>query len=154
MSAGDVSGADHAVFDVDAFLARPLTARLATDGPTVRPIWYLWENGAFWWITGDWSRLPARLEADPHVALVVDVHDPATGECRWVIAHGEARLRPYDEARARRKLRRYLGPREDEWGERWTGSPRQGQRFAHLIPHRLLLKDYSYPPPPGAPGQS
>jgi hypothetical protein len=34
-------------FDVDAFLAQPLTARVATSGPTVRPTWYLWEEGAF-----------------------------------------------------------------------------------------------------------
>ncbi|GHA04301.1 hypothetical protein [Streptomyces purpurascens] len=35
-------------FDVDAFLRRPLTARLATNGPTVRPVWFLWEEDAFW----------------------------------------------------------------------------------------------------------
>src|SRR5215467_4198510 len=32
--------ADHD-FGVDEFLARPLTARVATNGPTVRPAWYL-----------------------------------------------------------------------------------------------------------------
>lgn len=143
--------ADHP-FDVEAFLARPLTARLATAGPTVRPIWYLWEDGAFWWITGDWARLPARLDRDPSVALVVDVHDPATGECKYVAAHGDAEVVAYDEARARRKLRRYLGPNEDAWGERWAGPPDRGQRFVRLEPDRLLVKDYGYNPPPGAPG--
>ncbi len=138
-------------FDIEAFLARPLTARLATDGPTVRPVWYLWEDEAFWWLTGDWSRLPPRLERDPRVALVVDAHVPATGECRWVIAHGAAELVAYDEGRARRKLRRYLGPREDEWGERWIAAPTRGERFVRLAPQRLLAKDYSYEPPPGAP---
>ncbi|GAA2570690.1 hypothetical protein GCM10010424_11970 [Streptomyces lienomycini] len=34
-------------FDTDTFLRRPLTARLATGGPTVRPVWFLWEDGAF-----------------------------------------------------------------------------------------------------------
>jgi hypothetical protein len=42
-------------FDVDAFLAQPLTARVATSGPTVRPTWYLWEDGAFWILTGPWA---------------------------------------------------------------------------------------------------
>jgi len=28
-------------FDVDRFLAQPLTARIATNGPTVRPTWRL-----------------------------------------------------------------------------------------------------------------
>ncbi len=31
-------------FDVDAFLAQPLIARGATVGPTVRPVWYIWEE--------------------------------------------------------------------------------------------------------------
>ncbi len=36
---------------VDAILRRPLVARVATDGPTVRPVWFLWEESAVWWIT-------------------------------------------------------------------------------------------------------
>ncbi|WP_409490397.1 hypothetical protein [Amycolatopsis sp. cmx-11-12] len=35
------------MFDVDEFLAGPLTARVAAAGPTVRPTWYLWEKQAF-----------------------------------------------------------------------------------------------------------
>ena len=34
-------------FDIDAFLSQPLTARIATNGPTVRPTWFLWEDQAF-----------------------------------------------------------------------------------------------------------
>jgi hypothetical protein len=44
-------------FNVDSFLAQPLTARVATNGPTVRPAWFLWEDGAFWILTGPWARL-------------------------------------------------------------------------------------------------
>jgi hypothetical protein len=51
----DVSA--KAGFDVEAFLAQPLTARVAAAGPTVRPVWFLWEDGAFWWLTGGWARL-------------------------------------------------------------------------------------------------
>lgn len=36
MNAAPRSGAP---FDVDAFLTRPLTARLAAQGPTVHPVW-------------------------------------------------------------------------------------------------------------------
>ncbi|MET9682835.1 amino acid permease C-terminal domain-containing protein [Streptomyces coeruleorubidus] len=54
-----------AAFDVDAFLRQPLTARLATNGPTVRPVWFLWEEGAFWVLTGPWTRLFDRVRADP-----------------------------------------------------------------------------------------
>jgi len=35
-------------FDLDAFLQRRLVAHVATVGPTVRPVWYLWEEGSFW----------------------------------------------------------------------------------------------------------
>jgi hypothetical protein len=42
---------------LDAFLDRPLVARLVTmrrAGPAVRPVWYLWEDQRFWWLTGAW----------------------------------------------------------------------------------------------------
>jgi hypothetical protein len=38
----NVEGAD--LFDVDTFLAQPLIARVAAAGPSVRPVWYLWEE--------------------------------------------------------------------------------------------------------------
>ena len=45
-------------FDLDGFLAEPLVARVAAAGPTIFPVWFLWDDGSFWWLTGDWSRLP------------------------------------------------------------------------------------------------
>ncbi len=54
-------------FDVDPFLARPLTARIATNGPTVRPTWFLWEDGAFWILTGPWARLLDLVRIDPAI---------------------------------------------------------------------------------------
>ncbi len=59
--------------DVDEFLARPATAHLATVGPHVRPVWFLWEDGAFWILTGPWSRVMRDVQHDRQVALVVDV---------------------------------------------------------------------------------
>ena len=50
-------------FDVDSFLGQPLTARIATGGPTVRPVWFLWEDGAFWILTGPWAKLFERVAA-------------------------------------------------------------------------------------------
>jgi hypothetical protein len=83
--------ADHD-FGVDEFLARPLTARVATNGPTVRPAWYLWEDGAFWLLTGPWARLLSRVQPDPAVAIVVDECDLVTGTVPQVIARGQAEL--------------------------------------------------------------
>jgi nitroimidazol reductase NimA-like FMN-containing flavoprotein (pyridoxamine 5'-phosphate oxidase superfamily) len=135
-----------APFDVDAFLAAPLVAHVATAGPTVRPVWFLWEEGAFWWLTGSWSRLPRLLAEDPRVALVVDSCDLATGRTLQVTARGRAELRPFDPERARRKLRRYLGDDEDRWDERFRGGtvddPAAG--FLRLRPDHLRARDVSF----------
>ncbi|MFJ4767673.1 hypothetical protein ACIP88_00970 [Streptomyces uncialis] len=50
--------------DIDAFLGRPLTARVATDGPSVRPVWFLGEENAFWVLTGPCAKLFHRVNAD------------------------------------------------------------------------------------------
>jgi nitroimidazol reductase NimA-like FMN-containing flavoprotein (pyridoxamine 5'-phosphate oxidase superfamily) len=136
-------------FDVDTFLQRPLTARLATSGPTVRPVWYLWEGGAFWVLTGSWARLPERVRADPAVALVVDECDVATGVARQVIARGRAELVPFDVERGRRKLVRYLGPDESRWDSRFTAylhddPAKRGQLWLRLEPASLFVDDLSY----------
>jgi len=134
-------------FDVEEFLAQPLVARVATAGPTVRPIWFLWEDGAFWWITGSYARLPELLAEDPRVALVVDTCDLSTFEILQVTAHGEAELAPFDAARARRKLRRYLGPDEASWHSTFRELDFDEPRFVRLAPSRLTAKDLSFPTP-------
>ncbi|WP_017539965.1 pyridoxamine 5'-phosphate oxidase family protein [Nocardiopsis halophila] len=151
MNAAPGSGAP---FDVDAFLARPLTARLATQGPTVRPVWYLWEEGAFWILTGPWARLPAHLRKDPAVAPVVDSCDLGTGEVRQVIAQGRAELLPFDAERGRRKLSRYLGPRAEDWDARFRhyllADPEEaGSRWVRIRPDRLVAKDLGFQPADG-----
>ncbi|WP_017627015.1 pyridoxamine 5'-phosphate oxidase family protein [Nocardiopsis chromatogenes] len=155
MNAAPGSGVGSgAPFDVDAFLARPLTARLATQGPTVRPVWYLWEGGAFWILTGPWSRLPAHLRKDPAVALAVDSCDLGTGEVLQVLARGRAELLPFDAERARRKLTRYLGPRVETWDGRFrdhllTGPGETGTRWARIRPDRLVAEDLGFRPADG-----
>ena len=143
-----MTAARGAPFDVDAFLAQPLVARVATAGPTIRPVWFLWEEGAFWWITGSYARLPALLAEDPRVALVIDTCDLASGEVRQVTAHGEAELVAFDPARARRKLARYLGPDEAAWDPgfltRYVREPDAATRFVRLAPDRLTARDLSY----------
>ncbi|MDP9405026.1 MAG: pyridoxamine 5'-phosphate oxidase family protein [Actinomycetota bacterium] len=132
-------------FDVDVFLGRPLTARVATAGPTVRPVWYLWEDRAFWWLTGPWSRMGEHLAADPRVALVVDTCDLSSGEVRQVLAAGTAELCSYDSDRAVRKLRRYLGDQVDAWDARFDPAAlRDTAQFVRLTPQRLVARDLSY----------
>jgi len=136
-------------FDIDAFLARPLTARVATDGPTVRPTWFLWEGGAFWILTGPWNRLLARVREDPAIALVVDVCDIETGVVRLVIARGRADIVPFDVARGRRKLRRYLGDDDTRWDPRFhdyllADPAEKGTVWLRLVPSSLTARDLSY----------
>lgn len=136
-------------FDVDSFLALPLVARVGTaaDRPAVRPVWYLWEEDAFWWLTGNWSRLPEILEQDPRVALVVDTCDLATGETRQVNARGRAEILALDPARTYRKLSRYLGPDEATWDPRFSAYlTTTDTRLVRFSPERLVAQDLSFRP--------
>lgn len=136
-------------FDVDAFLSQPLTARVATHGPTVRPVWFLWEGGAFWILTGPWARLLDHVRRDPAIALVVDVCDTDTGLVRQVIASGQVEVLPFDVPRGRRKLSRYLGADEANWDDRFRhylldDPVDRGTVWLRLRPDRLVAKDLSY----------
>src|SRR4051794_40191972 len=120
-------------FDLDGFLARPLVARVATAGPAVRPVWFLWEEDSFWWLTGSWASLAHDVAVDAAVAVVVDSCDLATGEVLQVRATGRAQIVAFDPARARRKLSRYLGAREEQWDARFSGTFQdESARFVRL----------------------
>jgi hypothetical protein len=138
-----------APFDIDLFLSQPLTARVATEGPTVRPVWFLWEEGAFWVLTGPWAKLYDRVSAAPQIALVVDVCDVSTGLVRQVIARGRAELLPFDVPRGRRKLSRYLGMDESQWDPRFVrylhdDPDLRGTAWLRLAPSSLTARDLSY----------
>lgn len=135
-------------FDLEGFLGQPLVARVATvgrGGPVVRPIWYLWEEGAFWWLTGGWSKLEEQLQRDPRVAIVVDTCDLSRGEVLQVTAQGTAEVRPFDPDRARRWAARYLGPDEGSWGRfRDSVFDDASTRFVRLAPESIRARDLSY----------
>ena len=136
-------------FDVDAVLSQPLTARIATNGPTVRPTWFLWEDQAFWILTGPWARLPRLIQADPAIALVVDECNLATGLVRQVIARGRAEVLPFDVPRGRRKLTRYLGADQARWDQRFLrylldDPVEKGTAWLRLRSDFLTAKDLSY----------
>jgi nitroimidazol reductase NimA-like FMN-containing flavoprotein (pyridoxamine 5'-phosphate oxidase superfamily) len=137
--------------EVDAFLAEPITAQLATNGPTIRPIWYQWEDGAFWVISGPWAKLFTRVQSDPEIALCVDVGDFAGGRVMQVCAYGTVEVTQYDIERVRRMLHRYLGPDEASWSDspddyraylRDGGPP--GAVLLRLAPRKLIALNFSY----------
>jgi len=143
-----MAGMDAQDFDVDRFLARPLTARLATVGPRVRPVWYLWEAGSFWIMTGPWTTVPADVAEDGNVAIAVDTCDILTGECLQVIARGHGRVVPYDVAQGRRKLERYLGADELRWDGRFRRylSQEPQAMWLNVTPASLVARDLSFTP--------
>ena len=141
-------------FDIDVFLDQALTARVATNGPTVRPTWFLWEEGAFWILTGPWARLLDHARADPRLAIVVDVCDLESGLVRQVIARGRAEVLPFDVPRGRRKLSRYLGADEARWDARFRhylldDAAVKGTVWLRVRPDSLVATDLSYAPGQG-----
>ena len=61
--------------EVDAFLEKERTCRLATlgpDGPHVSPVWFTWTGGALWIYSLTRSQRWADLQRDPRVAAVID----------------------------------------------------------------------------------
>ncbi len=134
---------------VDELLAQPLVAHLANtgaNGPVVRPIWFLWEAEAFWWLTGTWSNLFNQLGDDPWVALVIDTCDLSTGQVFQVTTRGDAEVLPMDRTRAVRKFVKYLGEDTGRWGERLLQPlDDPGSRFVRLTPARpLAVRDLSF----------
>jgi nitroimidazol reductase NimA-like FMN-containing flavoprotein (pyridoxamine 5'-phosphate oxidase superfamily) len=82
--------------EVDAFLAELHLCHFGTvdaDGnPRVRPLWYLWKDGAFWLTTRLEARHTGRdLASSPHVAISV-----ASGP-RAVMAFGHIEVLGKDE---------------------------------------------------------
>lgn len=134
--------------DVDPLelLSQPLVARVATTRPRVRPVWFLYDESCFWWLTGPWTTLPEEITADPRVSLVVDTCDLETGAVLQVVAHGPAELVEFDADRARRKLTRYLGDDVDAWDPRFreTLDGTDQAQFVRVDPARLIARDLSY----------
>lgn len=137
-------------FDVAAFLDRPLTARVATHGPTVRPMWYLFEDRVFWFLAGPSTSLSDRVRAEPAIAVVVDVCDLDTEEIRYVYVRGRADVLPYDVDRVRRLLCRYFGPDESRWDgnvvRRYLRAAPHDDRFAmiRLQPARWTVREIDH----------
>lgn len=63
--------------EIDAFLAQPLVARIATvrknGTPQVVPMWFLWKDGVMYMSTRTWAAKVQHIRHNPHVAVTVDV---------------------------------------------------------------------------------
>lgn len=135
--------------DLDAFLDRPLFCFLATTDecrPRVSPLWYAWEEGAIWVVADTETKsYPDRVERNPDAAVAVVDFDPVVGRVQHVGMRGSATLEPFDEARANRLFRRYLGDDDSAWDERFTGPwDERRWRFIRFEPETVVARDQSY----------
>jgi nitroimidazol reductase NimA-like FMN-containing flavoprotein (pyridoxamine 5'-phosphate oxidase superfamily) len=80
--------------EIDAFLARPVLARIATvrgDRPHVVPMWFDWDGESIWMETGFNFQKHKNLLANPNCAVTIDV---TAGGLRFkgVILEGKAEI--------------------------------------------------------------
>jgi hypothetical protein len=125
-------------------------AHSSDQGPRESPVWFHWDGQAVWIIGG--TSFPANLKRDPRCALGIVDWDPATGLSHHVGLRGRAEVLPFDRAMARTIFRRYFGPEEGDWDERFddvfTGE--LGLEMVRLIPETVVMRDQSYKPTPFA----
>jgi len=128
--------------EIDEFLAAPRLCHFATTDergrPRVRPVWYLWRDGAFWFTTRLESRHTGRdLSTSEWVAMSVASEDRPY---RTVIAHGRPEVAPKD-----REILLAISTRYGEGpGRRWTAiAMREPDRVVlRMEPSKLISRDY------------
>lgn len=136
--------------DLEDVLRLPLFAHLAstsTLGPRVSPVWFLWEDNVIWVIGNRRTdSFPARIQNDGSSAIAVVEFDPAGGVVRHVGLRGTARVTAFDQGRARRLLRKYLGADEDRWDhERFVQPLRDPDNIlVRFAPDTIVVRDQSY----------
>ncbi len=132
---------------VEEFLSRPIAARVATTGPTIRPVWFHWDGDAFWWLAAKGSGVEESLRTGPQVALVVDTCDVTTGEMLELTVSGPAEVLPMSWEIAFRILARYLGTDSALWPEEGFIDLlyEPGSRLVRLRPQEAVeLHDLSF----------
>ena len=135
-------------FDLDAFLARPLIAHLATasgDGPCESSIWFLWEDAAIWLVANTADSFPKRIRIESRCALGFVEFDVDRGILRHVGMRGSATLQSVDDARLHRFLRRYLGEDPALWNPRFRETVVAGlDLMIRFDPASMVMRDQSY----------
>jgi hypothetical protein len=147
-----VSAGDHAIFDLDEFLARPLYAHLAHDsgaGPRESPVWFHWDGQAFWIIGG--TSFPENLKREPRCAMGIVDWDPASGFSQHVGLRGRAEVLAFDPVVARTIFRKYFGPDESGWDPRFLEDieGKTSVPLVRFIPETVVMRDQSYKPSQG-----
>lgn len=80
--------------ELDAYLAQPLLARIATardNRPHVTPIWFLWDGSILWCETNPDFKKARNLKKNAECAVVIDSTEGGLRN-RGVILEGQAQL--------------------------------------------------------------
>lgn len=133
------------------FLQRPLFcffAQESADGPRLSPLWFLWEDETVWLIAQLPGRsYPDRVERYPRSTIAIVDFEPARGRVEHVGMRGNATLVSYDEGRADRLRRKYLGEPKRRWPARFTDLDAENYRLIRFDPETVVARDQSYPAP-------
>jgi Pyridoxamine 5'-phosphate oxidase len=135
-------------FDLDSFLARPLMAHLATgspEGARESPLWFLWEDGALWFIGNDRDSFPRRVAQDGRCAVGIVEFDLGRGLLLHVGMRGDAEVVPLDQDRCHRLLRRYLGEDRDKWEPEFRSTVVDRlDLMVRFVPTSVVARNQSY----------
>ena len=127
---------------IDAFLAEPRIAHLATvdaDGrPRVRPVWYLWREGALWITTRQRVRHTGRdLRTSPSVAVSIASEERPY---RAVVVHGRPEVLPKDRDALAAVATRYGKAQARAFVE--EAMAQHDRVILKIVPDELISWDY------------
>jgi PPOX class probable F420-dependent enzyme len=128
--------------EMDAFLAEERLAHFSTvdarGRPRVRPLWYLWRDGAFWFTTRLGHRHTGKdLEGEPRVAISVASDDRPY---RAVVVRGRAEVIGKDQDLLLAISARY----GEAAAKRWLASAmkEEDRVVFKVVPDTLLAWNY------------
>lgn len=130
--------------EAEAFLARPLIAKLAThnaDGTIhIAPLWFSYQDGDILFGTQEITRKIANVKRDPRVTVLVDGVDPVL---QAVMIYGTAHLE-YDDVLAKRIaiFAKYM-PADQAAGFAASLASAFEPVIIRVKPQRMITFDYS-----------
>jgi len=127
--------------ELDAFLAEPHIAVVATSGPKGKPhampVWYAWRDGKVLFHTGTNSKKLRNLRQNDRVTVVVDTK---VAPYKVAIVEGRARELPGDGALAREIAIHYLGER---MGAAYADRSSEPGALVEVVPTKVISWDYA-----------
>ncbi len=127
--------------ELDAFLAEPHIAVVATSGPSGKPhampVWYAWRDGKVLFHTGPDSKKLRNLRANPRISIVVDTK---VAPYKAVVIEGRASESAGDPSLATEIAIHYLGER---LGRRYVERSGETGSLVTVTPEKIISWDYA-----------